>query len=127
IEGEGGIGKTRLADAFVEYARNQGAPILAARCYAGEATLAYSPIIQCLRTALVQPENTVRLTSIPVHWLIETARLLPELAGLLPTILHPSLPPAPSLESAGAQNRFFEGVSQVLLTPTQGRAPGILY
>ncbi|MFN8487208.1 MAG: AAA family ATPase [Caldilineaceae bacterium] len=122
LEGEGGIGKTRLADAFVEQARRRDAPIIVARCYAGEMTLAYSPIIQGMRAALAQKESAQRLDSLPTHWLVETTRLLPELAEL-----RPGLPPAPPLDSAGAQNRFFEGVSQVIFTLLQGAAPGILY
>jgi len=123
LEGEGGIGKTRLAEELLMHARARGAATIAARCYEGESDLAYSPFIIALRAALRQPRGTAWLASVPAHWLSEAARLLPDVAAL-----RPDLPPAPPLDSIGAQSRFFEGVSQLLLAAAgSGASPGVLF
>jgi DNA-binding SARP family transcriptional activator/predicted ATPase len=124
LEGEAGIGKTRLAEEFLAHARAAGADVLVARCYEGEASLAYAPFIGGLRAALGQPEAATRLAQVPAHWLGEASRLLPELAELCPGVS-----PAPPLDSPGAQSRFFEGVRQVLLALAVGGAParGLLF
>ena len=122
VEGEAGIGKTRLAEEFLAHARAAGARTIVARCYEGETALAYGPFVEALRAALGQADSAQRLSPLPAHWLSEAARLLPELASLLP-----DLPPAPPLESPGAQSRFFEGVAQVLVALCHNSVPGILF
>jgi DNA-binding NtrC family response regulator len=52
LSGEAGIGKTRLAEELVVYARSKGASVVAARCYEGETQLAYEPIVEGLRAML---------------------------------------------------------------------------
>lgn len=125
LQGEAGIGKTRLAEEFLAYVRAQGGTTLIARCYEGETNLAYGPLVESLRVALNQPgqpDGSRRLAEIPAHWVSEAARLLPELASL-----RPDLPPVPPLDSPGAQSRFFEGVSQLLLEICRGAAPGVIF
>ncbi len=125
LEGEAGIGKTRLAEEFLEYARNRGARVVAARCYEGETNLAYGPIVAGLRTAIAQREGKRWQEKLSAHWLSEAARLLPELATL-----RQSLPVTPPLDSPGAQSRFFEGLRQVLIalcSGVNGSAPGIVF
>jgi DNA-binding SARP family transcriptional activator len=119
LEGEGGIGKTRLAEEFLSQARAQGAITITTRCYEGESDLAYSPFIAALRIA---QRGADRLVSLPVHWLSEAARLLPDLATL-----RPDVPPATPLDGPGAQSRFFEGISQLLLTALRGARAGVLF
>ena len=109
LEGEAGIGKTRLAEAFLEHQRHNGVATLTARCYEGEANLAYGPFVECLRAALALHEDNRWLDDVPEHWLAESTRLVPEVADLLP-----GLPSPPALDSPGAQSRFFQGVSQAL-------------
>lgn len=138
LEGEPGIGKTRLAEEFLAYARARGAVALSGRSYEGEADLVYGPFIEALRAALKIPDVARRLHAIPGHWLVEGARLLPELAALIP-----GLPAAPPLDGPGAQSRFLEGLAQLLLgvcaggpglyssssstaERTEGEAPGIM-
>jgi predicted ATPase/DNA-binding SARP family transcriptional activator len=110
IEGEAGIGKTRLAEAFLERVQTQGGTALSARCYEGERNLAYGPFLEALQSALRQPALAARIKPLEPHWLSEAARLLPELADL-----RNDLPPTPPLDSPGAQSRFFESITQILL------------
>ncbi len=109
LDGEAGIGKTRLAEEFLASVRQRGASVIEARCYAGEAYLAYGPIVAALRSALAQPGAETRLASLADAWLAEAARLVPELQRI-----RLSLPSPPPLDSPGAQNHFFEGLCQTL-------------
>src|SRR5919206_909890 len=121
LEGEAGIGKTRLAEEFVAYAASQGSVTVTARCYPGEMDLAYGPFVEGLSAAIGREGVAARLGEIPAHFLAEAARLLPELAEL-----RPGLPSPPPLDSPGAQSRFFEGIGRVLLAVCEGPSPGIL-
>ncbi|GAB4433264.1 MAG: AAA family ATPase [Anaerolineae bacterium] len=121
LQGEAGIGKTRLAEEFLAHAQAQGSVTLTARCYAGETNLAYSLFIEGLRSALSQSHLAAQLAEAPDHWLSEAVRLLPELATL-----RPGLPAAPPLDSPGAQSRFFEGILQLLLALCRGPQPGVI-
>lgn len=109
LEGEAGIGKTRLAEDFLAFERAKGAHVLTAPCYEGETHLAFSPVVTGLRAAIARKEDRRWLEVVPAPWLSEAARLLPELLTL-----RPGLAPAPPLDSPGAQSRFFEGLRQIL-------------
>ncbi len=122
LEGETGIGKTRLAEEFMAVAHAMGASSIEARCYEGESDLAYGPIIAGLRKVLENPEILTRLRSSQLQWLSESGRLLPEL-----TAAFPNLPPAPMLEGPGAHSRFLESLRQLLLAVCAGALPGILF
>ncbi len=109
LDGEVGIGKTRLAMEFLADARRRGAAIIEVRCYAGEASLAYGPILAALRGALAQPDAAERLDSLADAFLAEAARLAPELQRV-----RAGLPSPPPLDSPGAQTRFFESICHTL-------------
>lgn len=121
MEGEAGVGKTRLADEFLATAQRAGRAVIRAACYEGESALAYGPFIEGLGMALAQPEIALRLESLPVESLAEAARLLPGLAERSHRALPPGLPDGP-----GAQGRFFEGLRQVFDGLLGGENPGIL-
>jgi predicted ATPase/DNA-binding SARP family transcriptional activator len=121
LEGEAGIGKTRLAEELLAHARGRGATTMSVRCYAGEAGVAYGPVADALRGVLAQPACADRLDALPAHWLAEVARLLPELNAF-----RPGLSPSPPLDSPGGQSRLFEGLRQVLGAICQGPAPTML-
>ncbi|MBK8934236.1 MAG: AAA family ATPase [Chloroflexi bacterium] len=120
IEGEPGIGKTRLAEALLSWAAANGAVTLAARCYEGETNLAYAPLIQALQegqTSAAAPQ----LEPLRDSHLAEAARLLPSIAA------GRALPPRTALSGPGEQVRFYEGVSHVLTALLSGPVPGILW
>ena len=118
IEGEAGIGKTRLAEGFLAGARARGAPTAAVRCYEEEISLAYQPLVEALRNVLGDVAEAGRLDDVPERWLTEAGRLVPEVAQL-----RPSVPLAPPLEGPGARGLFFEGVRQALGTAAADGLP----
>ncbi|MGZ3583168.1 MAG: AAA family ATPase [Ktedonobacterales bacterium] len=125
LEGEAGIGKTRLAGDFLAQIQRQGTAVVGGRCYEGDMHLAYAPIVSGLRGALARHSNQDWLKEIPALWLCEAARILPELG-----LLRPNLPSASPLDGPGAQSRFFEGLYQVLLAacpPAPDGQPGVLF
>jgi DNA-binding SARP family transcriptional activator len=122
LEGEAGIGKTRLAEEFLANAQSKGAIVISARCYEGETQFAFGPIAAGLRTTLALESAEQRLKNIPLPWISEAARLLPELNAYRNDLSTP-LP----LDSPGAQSRFFEGLKQILYALCKGELPGILF
>ena len=104
IEGEPGLGKTRLAEEFI-HATEAIALIGAAREL--EQALPYHPFIEALRGLLMRtdwPALRAGLeATLPPVWLAEAARLLPE--------LHPDSAQPPSTD----ESRLWEGVHQFLL------------
>src|SRR5919107_408365 len=119
VEGEAGIGKTRLVEDFVADVREAGATAVVARCYAGEKSLAYGPLVEGLSAALLR-EGRDRLKDLPDASRQEAARLLPELSS-------PDSPQAPPLDTPGARSRFFGEVVRVLLALLDGPPPGVLF
>lgn len=118
IQGEAGIGKTRLADEFLTQVGAQGAQVLAARSYAEQRALAYAPFVQALQAALSDARVPARLGTLPPPVLADAARLVPELAP------H-SVPPV--LDGVGGQARFFDAIAQVILKLAGDAPPGILF
>jgi DNA-binding SARP family transcriptional activator len=135
IEGEAGIGKTRLAAELAGHARAGGAAVVAGRCYEEEAGVAYGPFIEALRAVLAagppgahgaagdgpRMRSGPALAGVSGHWLAEAGRLLPELAET-----HPGLPDPGPLHGPAARRQFLEGVSQVLAAACAGPVPGLL-
>jgi len=80
IEGEPGIGKTRLAE---EFAGGQAALVLRGTAHELEQSLPYQPVIEALRslTARVDWPALCGALQLAPMWLNEAARLVPELAA----------------------------------------------
>lgn len=122
LKGETGIGKTRLAQEFLNHVRTQDGITITGVCHEEETSLAYGPFLTGLRAALETQNRAARLGEIDSHWLSEAARLLPEIK-----IHYPQIPPVPTLAGPGAQSRFFEGLRQVLLVILSGRSAGVFF
>jgi predicted ATPase len=118
LQGEAGIGKSRLAEDFTAWARQNGATVLSARCFEGETNLAYAPFIEALSTAIGESGAFERLEGLASEWLDEAGRLLPSLRTGLKSAVDPV---------ASAQSKFFEGLRQVFLRLVGGQPPGILF
>jgi tetratricopeptide (TPR) repeat protein len=148
LEGEAGIGKSRLAAEFLDAVQARGARVIQARCYSGESGLAYAPFVQAFSAALAQPEAAARLQALPPGVLAEVGRLLPDAA------LRPAMPATPAAggpasmgapvtsgageivpagavrltdTGASAQARFFEALRHALQALLEGQTPGVLF
>src|SRR5207249_4417756 len=119
IEGEPGIGKTRLAREFLRWARAQGADVLEARAFETGSHLPYQPLVEAMRSRL-EGEQDLRALLGDV-WLAELARLLPEFHEQVP-----DLPPPLSLDEAEARTRLFEAIAR-LGHALAKRAPVVLF
>ena len=95
IEGEAGIGKTRLA------AQLRGESVLAAQCHEQESGLPYAPVAELLRQAAGRP------LAIAAQQRADAALLAPELS-------QPDLPAAVTPDAPGAQARLLDAVAAVL-------------
>ena len=106
IEGEAGIGKTRLAEEFV--ARHGGLVLLGAAREL-EQSIPYQPLVAALRALVARPDWPAlreRLGLEPL-WLAEAARLLPELAHAKQAAAPPPARPD--------EARLWEGVARLML------------
>ncbi len=83
IEGEPGIGKTRLGQEFLERTRRAGGLALVGAARELEQSLPYQPLMEALRALAAQPNWPLLRASLQLDllWLNEAARLAPELLG----------------------------------------------
>lgn len=114
IEGEAGIGKTRLAEEFLNTLSVETV-VLRGRAYEGETNLAYGIFIEALRVLM---EHKLWRSKIPPAWLGQITRLVPEIGDA------PALTP---LNTPMARGQFFEGISQTIFALTRTYPPGILF
>jgi DNA-binding SARP family transcriptional activator len=106
IEGEAGIGKTRLAEELLAWCERQGIATARTRSYAAAGGLAYTPVIEWLRSEALQ----AALATLDEIWLTEIARLLPELL-----VERPSLPRPEPLADRWQRQRLFEALARAFL------------
>ncbi len=116
VEGEAGVGRSRLAAEVAAHAAADGATVLAARCHDDEARLPYGPVVHLLGEALRHGGPLAGRA--PAHALADAALLLPALA---PEGAGPAATAGPA-----AQARLFEAVAAVLAAAAAGDAPGVI-
>jgi DNA-binding SARP family transcriptional activator/predicted ATPase len=115
IEGEAGVGKTRLADEFLAPIDTSAGLGLAVRAHEGESGIPFGLVASLLRAAL-EGGRDARLADVPSHWRAEAARLVPEIG-----VAGAKTPDG----GPGAQQRLHEGLVQVLCA-LLGRAAVVL-
>ncbi len=87
IEGEPGIGKSRLIREVAAYAETCGLTVLAAQCYEIERATPYQPVVSLITSALDRVPDAA-LAMLPPVSLAELAALVPELAARRPGLPH---------------------------------------
>ncbi len=109
IEGEPGIGKTRLAEELITYARVRGALVLSAACHEADAMPAYYPFSQAIRSYIREADP------VGLAWQLgsdgpELARLIPELTEIVPSVSEPE-----PLSGEESRFRFYDAVAGFLV------------
>lgn len=119
VEGEAGIGKTRLVDEAARIVRQAGRPVLVARAHEDEGGLSFNLVVEALRGALsADAEWVARLNDIDAA---ECGRLLPEILQQRPEV------PAPAqLEGPGAQARLLAAIADALVAAVEHDRAGVL-
>ena len=116
IEGEAGVGKTRLAEDFLRFAATEGGTVLSGRGYDAKSGIPFGPVVEVLRGALEAPG----VSATAAEWLSEVARLVPEVRRRFPAVPEPGAP-----ARATERWRLFEGVVQVLLAVAEERPTAV--
>lgn len=109
IQGEAGIGKTRLVEEFLSWLRIQGVDILQGRAFEAGGRLSYQPLVDALRARVEQvnaPDDLLNDT-----WLAELSRLLPELRDRYPDLPLPLS--ATSTDEAEAHAHLLEAIARL--------------
>ncbi len=107
VEGEPGIGKSRLARELARQARARGMATLATNCYEIESAMPYQPVIDVVTQAL-ELTPPAALHKLPPVSLAEIAALVPGVAQRVPVpVLSTDLPEA-------RQARLFRAIVQLL-------------
>jgi predicted ATPase/DNA-binding SARP family transcriptional activator len=120
IAGEPGVGKSRMAEEFLDSLASTQAVCLRARSYPDEQAFAYRPWIEALREGLRQ--HGEGLQELAEVWLSEASRLLPELSERFP-----DLPRLEQVEGPSGQDRFLESLRRVTGMLVAGGRPGVIY
>lgn len=105
VTGDAGIGKTRLVEAFVDWASRQNITTAHSRCYASKGGLAYAPVADWLRAAGLRTE----LLQLEDVWLNEVARLLPEILAERPELSRPE-----AMSESWQRQYFFEALARAI-------------
>ncbi len=106
VEGEPGVGKTRLLRELARYAGAHAVPTLATRCYEIERAMPYQPVIDLVTQGLALAPKAMLETLPPVS--------LAEIAALVPTIRQQAEVPALSQDFPEArQARLFRAIDQL--------------
>ena len=105
LEGEVGIGKTRLATEFLAWAEMEGADVLQGQAFETGGQLPYRPVIEALRPRIERENAPDDLLS--DRWLVELSYLLPELGDRYPDL------PTSVRDKSAARNRLFEAVTRL--------------
>ena len=109
IEGEPGIGKTRLMREVARFAATRNVPTLATNCYEIERATPYQPVIDLVTRALDRVPDAALRALAPVS-LAELAALVPEIAERVPGLpsLSNDFPEARQARLPRAVDQLFE-------------------
>ena len=123
LEGEAGIGKTRLAEAAAATIRAEGGVVLGARAYPGETAIAYGPIAELVRLGLAAPGGVARLATLDETVRLEVGRLVDLPAPLRAGVADRTVGP----DDAGARVRLLDAIARVISALASGPIPGLVW
>ena len=109
LEGEAGIGKTRLIQALATQATGAGGMNLTGGAYTLGASVPFAPLLEAIRAPLLETPSPL-LSGLAPAWRAELAMLWPALWAVWS-----DLPPNPPLPSDHSQLRLFEALTQLVL------------
>jgi len=116
VEGEPGVGKTRLVDDFLRWVTSRGGLVLRGRGYDARGGAPFGAMIEALRGTVDAPA----LAGVEAEWLAEVARVVPELRRRFSSLPETS-------QSAPADGwRLFEAVAQVLVALSEQRPLAVM-
>ncbi|MBV9282462.1 MAG: AAA family ATPase, partial [Chloroflexi bacterium] len=119
LEGDAGIGKSRLLQAFLRSARAEGAEILIGRGYEVGGRPPFHPLVEALTPAI---DGVTHLEDLlPDVWLAELSRLLLQVRERRPDLPARTTP----WEEGSGQGRLYEALARLLLALTRD-APIVL-
>jgi DNA-binding SARP family transcriptional activator len=121
IEGEAGVGKTRLAEAVVAEVRATGGRVLDARAIAGETIIPFAVVAELIREGLTESDAATRIASMPSGWRSDAARLV-----ALPGVAVPAVGASSGVDPYG-HIRLLDALSGVLAALVDGPAPGLIW
>lgn len=107
ISGEAGVGKSRLVQECLDYAKRQQAITIKGRCYEMEGALPYQPLIEAIRNSLSRLPEEV-LSQVPERAVCELLKLVPEFEQTFPALNPSTILEAPEQE----RSRLFQAVVQ---------------
>ena len=116
VEGEPGVGKTRLADDFLRWVTSHGGVVLRGRGYDARGGAPFGAVIEALHGTLDAPA----MAGVDAEWLAEVARVVPELRRRFTGL------PDPSASAPADGWRLFEAVAQVLLALSEQRPLAVM-
>ena len=113
LQGEAGVGKTRLAREALAHLRTDGAEVISVECREGEQEIAFGVVTAILDECM----QVIPASRVEAHALRAAASLLPWLAG----------DTAIQEDDAGAQIRLYEAIRHIVATALSGSPPGVLF
>ena len=121
VEGEAGVGKTRLAETVAAEVRAHGGVVLEARTVMGEASIPFGVIAELIRAGSLESDARSRIASMPALWQADAARLAP-LQGV-------AVPPQGTSSGADPYGRLrlLESLSGALATLAAGPEGGLIW
>jgi len=122
LVGDGGIGKTRLAEEFLAWASARGADVLRGRSHEVGSRIPYGVLVDAIRPRIERERAPDDL--LEDVWLSELSRLLPELRER-----YPDVPPPAMGEEAEARARLFEAITRLVaaLAGLSGSEPVVFF
>ena len=120
VEGEAGIGKSRLCAELLAAVERSGGGVLSARCWEDEAGLPYGPVAELLNEATRSAPSWASAAT--PRQLADASVLQPELAALRSDVPDPM-----PLSVPGAQVRLMDAVAGIIGLAAGGSTPGVVF